>query len=304
MTKSDVSIIITTHNRRIMLQQAIESAFEAGPNIEVIVVDDASSDETEAFCRSLSMIKYVRLEENRRTAGARNAGLLASSSDFVCFMDDDDWRLPNSISGQFDLMRRNRECGLVYGKFHFADHEGNILNDPDHPSYCPEGDVFQEMLRMNFLGCMTALIRRSIFDRVGMFDTSERMYGIEDWDMWLRIAEDYKFLAVKEPVAVYRKPSRNSRQWSSDIPRQFGRIGAAYKNKWFYLQRAKELIEAGTVSKNELLDKVADRILYDMATNSEGFGEKIHKTMVALRCRPAKLGHMNFYKTLVRSFVA
>ena len=98
------SIIITTHNRPKLLRRAVESAFAAGTNLEVIVVDDASTDETARVCRDLPRIKYVRVERNQRVAGARNLGLLASSGQYITFLDDDDVRFPGSLDRQIKLL--------------------------------------------------------------------------------------------------------------------------------------------------------------------------------------------------------
>src|SRR5216684_5678821 len=92
-----ISVIIPTHSRPKLLPRAIESARAAGTDVEIIVVDDASADDTAAACRELADIKYVRLDRNQGVAGARNVGLLASTGDFIAFLDDDDLRLPGSL---------------------------------------------------------------------------------------------------------------------------------------------------------------------------------------------------------------
>src|SRR5262245_35276375 len=99
-----VSIIITTHNRPAILPRAIESARAAGRNVEIVVVDDASCDETATVCQSINGIKYVRIDRNQGVAGARNVGLVASSGEYLNFLDDDDLRLPGSIDQQLRLL--------------------------------------------------------------------------------------------------------------------------------------------------------------------------------------------------------
>ena len=91
-----VSIIIPTHNRPHLLPRAVESARAAGTDVEIIVVDDASMDETASVCRELAGIKYIRLEPNQGVAGARNVGILASSSEFIAFLDERNARLSAS----------------------------------------------------------------------------------------------------------------------------------------------------------------------------------------------------------------
>ena len=89
-----VSIIIATCNRPQFLPGAVASARAAGTDVEIIVVDDASQDETAAVCAQLPGINYIRLERNQGVAGARNLGILASTAEFVAFLDDDDLRYP------------------------------------------------------------------------------------------------------------------------------------------------------------------------------------------------------------------
>src|SRR4029453_15016896 len=98
------SVIITTHNRPHLLPRAIHSAFAAGTDVEVIVVDDASSDNTAEVCTSFSDIKYVRLERNQGVAEARNVGLRESRGEYITFLDDDDTRLESTLDQQIELL--------------------------------------------------------------------------------------------------------------------------------------------------------------------------------------------------------
>ena len=95
-----VSLIIPTFNRPHLLPRAVESAQRAGRDVEVIVVDDASSDGTASVCASLHDIKYLRVDRNQGVAGARNVGLLESSGDFIA---DDSFilimKFPNDAPG-------------------------------------------------------------------------------------------------------------------------------------------------------------------------------------------------------------
>ena len=112
----DVSIIIPTHNRPHLLPRAVESAQRAGRDVEVILVDDASTDATAKVARSLHGIKYIRLEHNEGVAGARNLGILASRADYIAFLDDDDLRLPGSLDAQVEALKENPERGLPAGR--------------------------------------------------------------------------------------------------------------------------------------------------------------------------------------------
>ena len=206
------SIIITTHNRPQLLRRAVESAFAAGTNVEVVVVDDASTDATAALCRELTEIKYVRVERNQRVAGARNLGLLVSTGEYITFLDDDDVRLPGSLDRQIKLLEINSEAGLIYGHAILVGQSGEPTNQ-SYPRICYQGDVLWELLVQNFIPCGTAVFRRSCLDRVGLLDQS--LAGIDDWDLWVRIAELYSIMALAEPVMCWRRSTPESKQGTS-----------------------------------------------------------------------------------------
>ena len=115
-----VSIIITTHSRPHLLERAIDSAFAAGTKVEVVVVDDASTDDTAKVCQALKGIRYVRLVQNQGVAGARNVGVLVSSGDYIALLDDDDVRLPGSLDLQLAALRDTPGAALIYGQALFA----------------------------------------------------------------------------------------------------------------------------------------------------------------------------------------
>src|SRR5262249_15831483 len=132
-----VSVIIATHCRPNLLPRAIESARRSGSDVEVIVVDDASTDATADICRGLSGIRYVRLDRNQRCAGARNVGIVASSSDYITFLDDDDLRLSGSLESQVDRLESAPEAGLIYGQVLLGDDKCTPTQEPPTPRKCP-----------------------------------------------------------------------------------------------------------------------------------------------------------------------
>lgn len=230
-----VSVIIPTHNRPQMLARAAESARAAGRDVEIVVVDDGSAAETAAVCRGLEGVRVVRLESRRGVAGARNAGLLACTREFVAFLDDDDLRLPGSLDLQARALASDEGAALVYGRAQLAD-ENCVPTGRVYPETCPAGDVFWELLGRNFIPCPAAVFRRSCLRRVGLLD--EARPGVEDWDLWVRIAEHYAVAAVEEPVAVYRRASPSSGQYTSDAAGMVGRATQAHRERWTRLARA------------------------------------------------------------------
>ncbi|HET6976108.1 MAG TPA: glycosyltransferase family A protein [Pyrinomonadaceae bacterium] len=214
---SRVSLIIPTFNRPHSLPQAVESAQRAGRDVEVIVVDDASCDETASVCAALHGIKYVRIDRNQGVAGARNAGLLESTADFIAFLDDDDLRLPGTLDHQVELLTNNPEAGFVAGGVVLADQKGVPTGEIAVPRGT-SGDLFWKVLELDVhLIPGSVVVRKQCFFEVGIFN--RKLAGIDDWDMWVRIAEVRPVLLDSEPVCIYRVASPGSGQGSSGMGR-------------------------------------------------------------------------------------
>lgn len=206
-----ISVVIPTHNRPQLLPRAVESAFAAGTDVEVVVVDDASTDETAAVCKGLDGIKYVRVEHNQGVAGARNIGVLASAAEYIALLDDDDVRVAGSFDLQLARLRDEPGTALIYGQALID--SADRLNHDRYPQPCPSGDVFWQLLTQNFIPSGSVLFRRSCLDRTGLFDRS--LPGVDDWDLWVRIAALYPVAALDRPVMTWRKPSPDSDQGSA-----------------------------------------------------------------------------------------
>jgi glycosyltransferase involved in cell wall biosynthesis len=211
---SIVTVVITTYNRAQFLQRAIQSALQAGPDLEVVVVDDCSTDETSELCAQLANIRYVRLSANQGLANARNVGIAESSSEFIAFLDDDDLRLPGSLDKQLDRMLADERIALCYGQALIGDARRQLPTGEIYPGRCPRGDVFWELLEHNFIPMPSMLARKSVLLKVGGFNTTLTL--IEDWDLWLRISERFLVEAVEEPVAIHRKANAHSGQMCSN----------------------------------------------------------------------------------------
>jgi glycosyltransferase involved in cell wall biosynthesis len=239
MTK--VSLIIPTFNRPHLLPRAVESAQRAGREVEVIVVDDASSDGTASVCASLRDIKYLRLDRNQGVAGARNVGLLESSGDFIAFLDDDDLRLPGSLDHQVSLLMAQPDAGFIAGGVMLADQNCVPTGEVAIPR-ATSGDLFWEVLELGLhLIPGSVVIRKECFFEVGIFN--RRLAGIDDWDMWTRIAEVRPVLVDTEPVCIYRVALPGSGQGSSVLDRQM-RAAVKHQERLFSLPRVQNATSA------------------------------------------------------------
>lgn len=257
------SIIITTRNRPHLVPRAVESARAAAAAVEIVVVDDASSDETAAVCKDLSGINYVRVEHNQGVAGARNIGLVASRGEYLSFLDDDDTRLVDSLDAQIEALEREPQAGLIYGQAIWGDQEGRPSNK-SYPSDCPQGDVFWKLLARNFIPCGSAVFRRSCFSRVGLPDDS--IPGLDDWDLWVRIAEIYPIMAAETPVIIWRRATPVSGQGTSKPARQVSLSVQKFRDCWMNLPRA-----AGAARKTkrvvwrEFSENMAEHLIWESA---------------------------------------
>lgn len=230
-----ISVIIPTHNRPHLLPRAVKSARAAGANVEIIVVDDASVDQTAEVCKRLEGIKYIRVERNRGVAGARNLGLLAATAEYVSFLDDDDLRLPGSLDAQLALLAASPDAGLVYGQMFLGDRDCAVTGEPQ-PALCPQGDIFWKQLERNFIPCGAALFRKSCLARVGLLD--ESIAGVDDWDLWIRIAELYRVIALERPVIIWRQSDPDSGQLSSQSSRMINLSAHLLRSRWLAVPRA------------------------------------------------------------------
>jgi hypothetical protein len=210
-----VSLIIPTFNRPHLLPRCVASAQSAGQDVEVIVVDDASVDQTSTVCKGLDGIKYVRLDRNQGVAGARNIGCLVSTGDYIAFLDDDDLRLPGSLDHQLALLEANPEAGFVAGAVLLADQDCVPTGKIAGPQF-ESGDLFWQIIELSvYLLPAAIVVRKECLLEVGIFN--QKIAGIDDWDMWTRIAEVRPVLVDDLPVCVYRCATPESGQGSSAL---------------------------------------------------------------------------------------
>ena len=232
---ASISLIIPTHSRPHLLPRAVESALAAGTDVEVVVVDDASTDDTAEVCRAMKGVNYVRLDHNQGVAGARNVGVLASSAEYVAFLDDDDLRLPGSLDLQLAVLRNTPGAALVYGQALIGGATDRVARDR-YPEPCPEGDVFWQLVTQNFIPCGSVLFRRSCLYSTGLLDRS--IAGIDDWDLWVRVAALYPVAALDQPVVIWRRPAPDSDQSSARAVEMVALSTRQFRRRWMKMSRA------------------------------------------------------------------
>ena len=283
-----VTVIIPTFNRAALLPRAVESALAAGRDVEVIVVDDASEDETPRMCAGMQEIRYLRLEQNVGVAAARNAGVLASRAEFITALGDDDRRLPGSLDAQVRLLEESPQAAFCYGRVLVGDARRLLPTGEVVPERCPTGDIFWELLEGNFVPDLSVVARKGRLVEVGLFNPS--LSGGEDWDMWLRLAERWHAAAVGEAVALYRGADFDSGQLCSDSVGMYRQLFRVQETA-LGLPRARAAPRsASRRARRRLLDLAYEAMVYE-AERALGEGDRAAarvKLREALRLRPLR----------------
>jgi glycosyltransferase involved in cell wall biosynthesis len=293
---SKTSVIIPTHNRPELLPRAVESARGAGADVEIIVVDDASVDQTAQVCRSLEGVKYIRVDRNQGVAGARNIGVLESSGDYVAFLDDDDQRLPGSLDKQVAALEANSHAGFCCGGMIMADQNYQTTGEVILPRHRGP-DVFWELLELDFpVMPLATLIRKECFFKIGLL--RGRLSGIDDWDLFTRIAEVYPVIVLDEPMGVYRQPTATSGQGSSARAGQLRRA-AHHQLELLKLPRALAASRSQRRSvRRRALNRIADTLLFGAAQKivNRDSNHVPSSVLTALRLRPSRFVRPSAYK--------
>ena len=200
------SIVITCYNQAKFLAEAIESVRnQTFSDLEIIVVDDGSTDKTAAVAACYPDVRYVR-QENRGLSAARNLGLHVSAGEYLVFLDADDRLLPIAVESGVDCLNTHPECAFVSGDYTLITSEGLVI--PRRPTLSIERDHYLALLRRNYIGMhATVMYRRSIFETSGDFDTS--LKACEDYDLYLRIARIAPVYCHDKVVAEYRQHAAN-----------------------------------------------------------------------------------------------
>jgi glycosyltransferase involved in cell wall biosynthesis len=194
-----VSVVISTHNRAGLVGAAIESVLnQTFRDFEVIVVDDASEDDTEKTVRSFrdARIRYIRHPVGKGDAATRNTGIRNATGEYIAFLDDDDEWLPEKLRLQVHFCEAGGpELGGVHTArwtIHTATGKRSLTSLPG----CSPDD-----LSRNRITTSSMLLRRRCVESVGLFD--ERFPCCSDFDLWIRISRQFSLGYIKEPLVNY-----------------------------------------------------------------------------------------------------
>jgi glycosyltransferase involved in cell wall biosynthesis len=214
--RSQVSVVIPTHNRGAMLREALESvlAQTLAPS-EIVVVDDGSTDNTpEIATRFGNKIKYI-YSPPRGVSHARNLGWRSAGSPWIAFLDSDDLWLPRKLERQLQCLAQDPGAAACYTDEIWIRNGKRVNPCKHHAKY--SGWIFPHCLPRCIISPSSVLVRREILEELGGFD--EEMEVCEDYDLWLRLTARYQVVYLEEKLIVKRggHPDQLSRRfWGLD----------------------------------------------------------------------------------------
>ncbi len=214
-----VSIVIPVYNGEKSLSRAIDSVLSQQTNFsyEVIIVNDASTDETQSiinqYCKEHEKIKSIVNRENIGVNESRNKAINQSQGDFVAFLDADDAWFPSKIEQQVQVFENNKNISLCFSDFSIFDINNDficnnfqywkyfrkMINTSKHVQTCK--NIFSVVIKENVIGTSSVMVRKSELLKTDLFK-SELGYS-QDWDLWLRLAVNNSFAFINEPLMKY-----------------------------------------------------------------------------------------------------
>jgi glycosyltransferase involved in cell wall biosynthesis len=215
MTK--VSAIIPTYNRLPMLKEAVDSILaQEFEDIELIVVDDGSTDGTsEEIKKCGGRVKLLQQPQNRGVSAARNRGILQARGKYIAFLDSDDLWAKDKLKTQVTFLEDNPQYPLCYTDEIWIRKGKRVNPRIKHSKY--SGWIFEKCLPLCIISPSSAVIRRTVFSKVGLFD--EALPVCEDYDLWLRITARFPVFFLNRKLIIKRggHPDQLSqRSWGND----------------------------------------------------------------------------------------
>ncbi len=196
-----VSVILPTFNRAWSINQAVDSVLAQDyPALELIVVDDGSTDNTLELLEQYNNDIIVLKQANMGVSAARNTGIRKSRGEFIALLDSDDMWDKRKISCQVDFFTEHPDAMICQTEEIWI-RNGRRVN-PRIKHKKPSGMIFEPCLNMCLISPSAVMMKRTVFDMKGFFD--EAMTVCEDYDMWLRISADTPVFLIDKPYTIKR----------------------------------------------------------------------------------------------------
>jgi len=201
MTSPLVSVIIPTLDRLTMLKEAVGSVWaQTFSDLELLVVDDASTDGTWSWLQGQPRIRALRHQARRGPSAARNLGASEARGTYLAFLDSDDLFLPAKLEQQVALLEAEARLPLCHANEIWRRGDKELRQLPKHRKL--GGAIFEHCLPMCRISPSAAVMRRAIFMELGGFD--EELEVAEDYELWLRVTCRHEVGFVEEPLIIKR----------------------------------------------------------------------------------------------------
>ena len=204
-----VTVVIPSYNRAQYIAETIESVLgQTYTNIEIIVIDDGSTDNTrEIVERYAPRVQYV-WQENAERGASRNHGLRLAKGAFIAFLDSDDLWLREKVENDLELLRQNPAAGVVFTDAVQIDAVGNETKKLSAEGF--SGTVTERLLENNFVLMGAHLARTDLIRKIGGFREERELAGSEDWELWVRLSTETEFGYRPAPSAKIRAFHENT----------------------------------------------------------------------------------------------
>jgi len=251
---TEVSVIIPTYNRARKVVRAVSSVLsQTFTDHEIIVVDDASTDETgDSLAQFRDSIKFISHPANRGVSAARNSGINLSRSPLVAFLDSDDHWLPEKLAVQVKFFKENPEA-VACQTDELWIRNGRRVN-PRKKHLKLSGDIFEPSLKLCLVSPSAVMLKHSLFNEAGPFD--ETFPVCEDYDLWLRICCQYPVHLIDRKLVV--KEGGDPDQLSSSLKGM----------DRFRIKAMMKLLESGRLNGRQVR-----AVLRELATKCRIYGE-------------------------------
>lgn len=203
-----VSVVVPTYNRKTLLNETLQSILgQVFADFELIIVDNLSQDGTGEYVQGLQdqRIRYFRNENHGIIATNRNFGIRKARGKYVAFCDDDDLWLPEKLQKQIDSFSDVTIAAVASNYTPFGDVRMIRKNIHIAPGCAFRDYTYDEiLLHLNPIISSSAVVRKDVFQDVGVFDESEVFRFIEDWELWLRVSQKGDIRILADPLVRYR----------------------------------------------------------------------------------------------------
>jgi glycosyltransferase involved in cell wall biosynthesis len=279
MNAPTVSVIIPCYEQAHFVGEAIESVLaQTYGHAEIIVVDDGSPDDTFHVATRFPGVRCLR-QENQGLSAARNAGLRASTGDFVVFLDADDRLVPGALAVGVASLAARADCAFVYGHTRDITADGSPL--PTLPTACVEENHYLALLKTNYI-YMPAMVmyRRAALESAGGFDPS--VNASADYDIYLRITRTAPVFCHNTVVAEYRQ---HGSSMSRNAALMLKVTLSVLRAQWPYVRGAAELERAYKEGIRNWQDYYGERLVNEAryAARSRNWGRVLDAGRVLLR---------------------